>query len=43
MFYWGLAIGLFVGCFVGIVISSLCVVSAKADDYVAKFGAEEDV
>ena len=34
MFYWGLAAGLFIGIFMGILIVSLCVMSK---------GEEEDV
>ena len=33
MFYWGLVIGLFVGCFVGMTIMGLC--------HAAKHGNEE--
>ncbi len=29
MFYWGLGIGLFVGCFIGMMIMSLCHAAAR--------------
>jgi len=31
VFYWGLIIGVFIGCFIGILILGLCVMARKGD------------
>jgi len=41
MFYLGLGIGMFVGCFIGVVLMSMCVMAARGDEHLERIRKDD--